>query len=277
MLVYMATPIDSADLEESGRWRIMCREALEAAQVAVYDPATAFHRADLDPDTAFRINESALASADGLFAYLPDGVSTIGVPMEIQTALDKGKPVVASGASAERSMQLKALGVETRANLQFAADHLHSLMLAREKGTDPDVVKWTGRVEYGPRHHYAGDAGYDLVVSERRVIDPGEFVDVPCGICVELPPGVWAMVTGRSSTLRKRQLLVAQGVIDQGYRGPMFAGCQNLGRESEVVDVGDRIAQLIPFQQETARLRTEWAEALAPSDRGEAGFGSTGT
>lgn len=144
------------------------------------------------------------------------------------------------------------------------------------------TMYWTGEGKEPTRAH-AGDAGFDLYVTEcpntasgRWLIPKGEFVDVDCGISVELPKGVWAMITGRSSTLRKRRLLVATGIIDHGYRGKLFAGVQNLTQDPIVVEPGERLAQLIPFPLVAARLDLARVDVLNPSERGTQGFGSTG-
>ena len=72
---------------------------------------------------------------------------------------------------------------------------------------DDDYVAELARV-------HQGDAGLDLYcTTEAIVVPPGGFVDIPLGVSVEIPEGYWAMLTGRSSTLRKRGLLVNQGVI----------------------------------------------------------------
>ncbi len=106
---------------------------------------------------------------------------------------------------------------------------------------------------------------------------PGTFADVPLGCAVELPEHTWAMLTGRSSTLRRRQLLVSQGIIDPGYRGPLFAGIQNLGKHCQTVQVGERLAQLILFNNATrAYVPHAVGRELTPSERGTAGFGSSG-
>lgn len=138
-------------------------------------------------------------------------------------------------------------------------------------------IKWVGPSEWRPRRTYRGDAGYDLFVAKGAVVEPGEFVDVPCGVQIELPEGVWALITGRSSTLRKRRLLVAQGVIDNGYRGPLFAGVQNLSNEAVAVKAGERLAQLIPFSVLADELMWLRVRELGDSPRGDNGFGSTGT
>ena len=112
------------------------------------------------------------------------------------------------------------------------------------------------------------------------VIEPGGWADIPLGVEVQLPPGWWGQLTGRSSTLRDRRLLVSQGVIDNGYRGALFAGVWNLGTEPARVEVGDRIAQLILLPlwrpEVTADVVVE-VDRLGPSSRGRSGFGSTGT
>lgn len=140
-----------------------------------------------------------------------------------------------------------------------------------------DVVKFCGGGER-PTRDYEGDAGFDLYTEGNWVIGPSEFVDIPCGISVELPEGVWAMIVGRSSTLRKRGLLVMPGIIDNGWRGELFAGVQNLSQEQEVkVSDGERVAQLIPYPLVASRLEWQRVSKLGESDRGARGFGSTGS
>lgn len=125
-----------------------------------------------------------------------------------------------------------------------------------------------------PTRGHIGDAGWDLYVSRSTVIQPNEFVDVHCDICAELPSGYWARITGRSSTLRKYGLLVAEGIIDNGYRGELFTGIFNLGSEVRVIPVHSRLAQLILHPL----VDSIWMEAasLTSTTRGVQGFGSTG-
>lgn len=142
-------------------------------------------------------------------------------------------------------------------------------------GNPPRELKYTGYDAFGPSKAYPGDAGFDLYVSEETRIKVNGFADVPLGINVQLPPGTWAMLTGRSSTIRTRGLLVTQGVIDNGYTGPLYAGVKNLSGEIAVVKKSERIAQLIPFRLEPLTVRQ--VVELTETDRGTNGFGSTGT
>lgn len=143
----------------------------------------------------------------------------------------------------------------------------------RVAGPTIKFVKLNNSAEWPSKAH-ADDAGWDLYVSEHTVIPAGSFVDVPSGIACEPPEGTWVMLTGRSSTLRKRGLLVNQGVIDYGYRGELFAGVWNMSRQDVIVEVGERLAQLIcvGMPGETSKRAVE----LAAHDRGLAGFGSSG-
>lgn len=143
----------------------------------------------------------------------------------------------------------------------------------------PVMLAYVGGLGALPTRAHPGDAGFDLYTSEDTHIEPGQFVDVPCDLRIQLPVTMWALVVGRSSTLRKRGLLVPQGVIDSGYRGPIYAGCWNLGHQTVVVALGERIAQLIPLPLTAATLAlrsVDQLDELNPGDRGEAGFGSSG-
>lgn len=127
-----------------------------------------------------------------------------------------------------------------------------------------------------PTRAHDDDAGYDLYVSEDRTIDPGEFVDIPTGIAIQLPRNTWGLLTGRSSTLRKLGLLVNQGIIDYGYRGELFAGVQNLTNHRVLVTAGSRIAQLIVVPNATLDTVLEEVSELDTHERGPRGFGSSG-
>lgn len=127
-----------------------------------------------------------------------------------------------------------------------------------------------------PRRAYPTDAGLDLFYSGKwpfRIV-PGACVDLPAGVAVEGPPDVWFMLVGRSSSFRNRGLLVNPAVIDPGYRGELFAVTRNVGRDRQLIEPGERIAQLIPIGM--PRLDVRVVEKLSDSDRGTNGFGSSG-
>lgn len=127
-----------------------------------------------------------------------------------------------------------------------------------------------------PTRAYPDDAGFDLYVKGDWLIKPHEFVDVDVNCAVKTPPETWALLISRSSTMRKRGLLVATGVIDAGYTGPLFAGVFNLTSEPVHVEHGERLAQLILFHNVTARYQAQAVSILPQTDRGTNGFGSSG-
>lgn len=126
-----------------------------------------------------------------------------------------------------------------------------------------------------PRRHHDGDAGYDLYTSQRVHIGPGRWANVPTNLRVAPPPGTWSLIIGRSSTLSKRGLLVHPGIIDNGFRGELFANVYNPRRWRSVwIEPGERLVQLIIFNLVTPdSIITNY---LPQGDRGERGFGSTG-
>jgi len=124
-----------------------------------------------------------------------------------------------------------------------------------------------------PAYGYPGDAGMDLAVVGEHILSPGASMDLPTGLRIELPEGVWARITGRSSTLRQRGLFVNEGVIDQGYRGELFIYVTNRNARPATIESGTRLAQLILAPV----VRYPVVEgAVGESVRGAKGFGSTG-
>lgn len=126
-----------------------------------------------------------------------------------------------------------------------------------------------------PRRHYEGDAGLDLACSEDVDILPGRRAQIRTNIAVALPAGVWAMLVGRSSTFFNLGLIVTQAVIDNGYRGELFASVYNTSPTKHIhVDTGDRLIQLVMFPLVT--LEVIEVDGLPTSHRQDKGFGSTG-
>ena len=134
-------------------------------------------------------------------------------------------------------------------------------------------LKYTGTA---PTRAYDDDAGLDLYVNGDYTVEPGQYIDIDLNIKIKTPPGYWVLLTGRSSSMRNRRLLVAQGVIDPGYTGPLYAGVTNMGTEPVEVKHGERIAQLIAFRNETENLRLSYVDELPQTERGDRGFGSSG-
>jgi dUTP pyrophosphatase len=130
-----------------------------------------------------------------------------------------------------------------------------------------------------PARSRPGDAGYDLRSAESFSLWPGERATVPTGIAIALPPGVAGLVVPRSGLAARHGISVVNGpgLIDPNYRGEIRVVLINLGDARFEAAVGDRIAQLllVPFTTPDALVVAE----LPPSgdDRGENGFGSSGT
>lgn len=125
-----------------------------------------------------------------------------------------------------------------------------------------------------------GDAGMDLRSVDRHVIGVGETVIINTGLRVEIPYGYEIQIRPRSGMGFKTKLRIANapGTIDHAYRGLIGVIMENIGNDIAYVEVGDRVAQAV--LAEVPRL--EWvpvdsADELTVTDRGEGGFGSTGS
>lgn len=149
-----------------------------------------------------------------------------------------------------------------------------------EQGVDcPDLAECLQAVERVEDSISApqieGDVGYDLRAAVDITLPArlGTPVYVPTGVRIKAPKGIWTRIVGRSSTT-KRGVLVAEGVIDNGYTGELYVACFNVsGQEVEIYN-GERIAQLIFCPALTPKLAL--VEELPETGRGSKGFGSTG-
>jgi len=130
-----------------------------------------------------------------------------------------------------------------------------------------------------PFYATLASAGMDLraAVQEDVVLKPGERTLIPCGFAMALPVGYEAQVRPRSGLALKQGVTVLNtpGTIDADYRGEVCVILINLGQEAFTINRGMRIAQMViaPVTQAIPQVVTD----LDETERGEGGFGSTGT
>lgn len=122
-------------------------------------------------------------------------------------------------------------------------------------------------------------AGLDLAAAlvDPVTLAPGARMAVSTGWAMAIAPGFEGQVRPRSGLALRHGLTVANapGTIDADYRGDVKVLLVNLGAEPFVIEPGMRIAQLVIAPVVRAELVE--VEALPGSERGEGGFGSSGT
>jgi len=99
---------------------------------------------------------------------------------------------------------------------------------------------------------------------------------VPTGLALALPAGMEAQVRPRSGLALNRGISIINTpcTIDSDYRGEIRIPLINFDAQSQRIEHGERIAQLLVAR--VTRIEWEVAHTLPPSDRGAGGFGSTG-
>ena len=132
-----------------------------------------------------------------------------------------------------------------------------------------------------PRYAREGDAGADLVArADALLACRGGRAVVPTGVAVAIPAGYAGLVLPRSGLAVRHGItcLNAPGLVDSGYRGELRVVLVNHDPEHDyVVRRGDRIAQLVLVRVEAAAFALVSEEGLGESERGDGGFGHTGT
>lgn len=124
-----------------------------------------------------------------------------------------------------------------------------------------------------PTRAHPEDAGLDLYALEDVILGPGEGRMARSGVAFALPRGTVGMIADRSSMARKG-IKTAGGIIDAGYRGEVQVVFWNLSREEVRIARGDRMAQMLILPIETPAVQE--VQELDETQRGSGGFGSTG-
>lgn len=131
-----------------------------------------------------------------------------------------------------------------------------------------------------PEYAKVGDSGFDLRSNEGGTLKPLERMLVSTGLYFELPDGYELQVRPRSGLAAKHGITVLNtpGTVDTGYRGEIKVILVNLSNEIFTFEKGERIAQAVI----ASRVSSDFGELIevteiSESERGEGGFGSTGT
>jgi dUTP pyrophosphatase len=129
-----------------------------------------------------------------------------------------------------------------------------------------------------PAYATEGSSGLDLraFITAPIQLAPLERILVPTGLHIALPNNWEAQVRPRSGLAIKQGLtcLNTPGTIDADYRGEIKVILINLSNELQVIQDGDRIAQIV-FQK-VEKMEWQLVESLETTQRGEGGFGHTG-
>lgn len=130
-----------------------------------------------------------------------------------------------------------------------------------------------------PSYESVSAAGMDLpaAISEDVVLQPGERRLIETGLSIALPLGYEAQIRPRSGLAARNGVTVLNtpGTVDADYRGEVKVILVNLGQEPFTVTRGMRIAQMVIAPVVQAMM--EQVDDLPETERGAAGFGSTGT
>lgn len=137
------------------------------------------------------------------------------------------------------------------------------------------IVKLTHKNAKTPIRGTKQSAGLDLFSITDISIPPSSKELINTGISIEIPTGYYGRIAPRSSMAWKKHSDVGAGVIDSDYRGDIGVVLFNLSTTNSIeINAGDKIAQLIIEKAYFPEIIV--SGALAQTERGDGGFGSTG-
>lgn len=124
-----------------------------------------------------------------------------------------------------------------------------------------------------PLRAHPYDAGMDLFARADTLIPARGSAVADTGVHVEIPAGYVGFIKSKSGLNVKKNIL-AEGVIDAGYTGSIIVKLYNHGDRDELIRAGEKLTQLVVLP--VLLPEPELCDSLAETERGAAGFGSTG-
>ena len=129
-----------------------------------------------------------------------------------------------------------------------------------------------------PEYATSGSSGMDIRANLEapQTLQPLARSLVPTGIFIEIPTGYEVQVRPRSGLAIKQGItcLNTPGTIDADYRGEIKVILINLSNQVQVIQHGDRIAQMVVQKVEQAVWNS--VGELEVTERNAGGFGHTG-
>lgn len=179
--------------------------------------------------------------------------------------------------------ELDMLPEETREEIKMAIQLAESVQDYDKNGGPSNKIKINfvnKSNNKNPVYAKEGDSGFDLRANENGTLKPLERKLVGTGLYFELPDGYELQIRPRSGLAYKNGITVlnSPGTVDTGYRGEIKVLLINLSNETFTWEKGERIAQGVIAH----RISSDFGNLIevteiSESERGEGGFGSTGT
>jgi dUTP pyrophosphatase len=181
----------------------------------------------------------------------------------------------------EYLLTLDALPKEQKKEIEQALELMNSVTSFKEEKKDKIKIKFINKSDNkNPLYEKVGDSGFDLRANEGGLLKPLERKLVSTGLYFELPDGYELQIRPRSGLAYKNGITVlnSPGTVDTGYRGEIKVLLINLSNENFTWEKGERIAQGVI----SPRVSSDYGDLIEvkeinQSERGEGGFGSTGT
>ena len=125
-----------------------------------------------------------------------------------------------------------------------------------------------------PSYAMASDVGFDLRANENVELFPGEQKKVRTGLVIKIPEGHVGLIRDRAGIVTKMNIHSVAGTFDPAYRGEVSIIMVNLSEETQMIEKGMRIAQMIVVP--VIKPEIVKVNKIDKTERGERGFGSTG-
>lgn len=149
-----------------------------------------------------------------------------------------------------------------------------------------DILFTKVRDVKSPNRAHPTDAGIDLYIPndfEERQLKPGESVLIPSGLKFRIPEGYMMKIDNKSGVSSKRGFIIGACIVDQNYLGEVHIHLIKVAadaKDNSPLKPGEKIAQgiIIPVNYAIpAEITINEYEKHGNTDRGEGGFGSSGT